>query len=204
MTLRLRLEEAFDRKAFLRPLFYRYPNGIRLELSEGGSPVNEFLVAMTKAERVCENVFRGVEEVTAILSVRAWGSIFEYREELRALHRTGIVIPKDRILWLERIEDSDEDEEDNLWARLIFNVEKSVIRNLLWCALSRDLGITPSPCLDVYLANLEDQVLLFPYDDRGMDVVGPNNERLSELYKEFRSYALEYDRAQMDATFNAA
>ncbi|MHC8338757.1 DUF3885 domain-containing protein [Pseudomonas sp. HLT2-19-2] len=39
------------------------------------------------------------------------------------------------------------------------------------------------------------------YDDRGMDVVGPNKDLLSQLYRQHHTYLLDYDRHTMDTTF---
>lgn len=43
--------------------------------------------------------------------------------------------------------------------------------------------------------------MALPYDDRGMDVVGPNKALLSVLYNKHYQYLLEHDRAEIDATF---
>jgi hypothetical protein len=41
MQLQKEIEAIFEGKAFLRPLFYSYPGGLRFELSEGGSAIEE-------------------------------------------------------------------------------------------------------------------------------------------------------------------
>lgn len=46
--------------------------------------------------------------------------------------------------------------------------------------------------------------MVFPYDDRGMDVVGPNKNLLLQLYRQHHPYLLDYDRDAMDATFGGA
>lgn len=45
--------------------------------------------------------------------------------------------------------------------------------------------------------------MVFPYDDRGMDVAGPNKDLLSQLYHQHNIYLLDYDRCAMDNTFAA-
>ena len=93
-------------------------------------------------------------------------------------------------------------DEPNAIVRVAFRVPKRLLAGLLWCALARDLGIEPNPGMLIYLADLQSRVLVFPYDDRGMDIVGPSHERLAVLYGEFRALALEYDLALMDTTFS--
>nr|WP_279564018.1 DUF3885 domain-containing protein [Pseudomonas koreensis] len=44
--------------------------------------------------------------------------------------------------------------------------------------------------------------MVFPYDDRGMDVVGPNKNLLLQLYRLHHTYLLDYDRHTMDTTFS--
>ena len=51
--------------------------------------------------------------------------------------------------------------------------------------------------------SLPQQVLIHPYDDRGMDVVGSNRPLLARLYANYGSYLLDYDRKIMAATFEA-
>lgn len=206
MRIREEFEQVFGAHALQRPLFYRRPGGIRFELSEGGSSVDQFLTALGKAQAICDAVFADVDVVTVVLSTAAWGSRFCHRSAMQALRAAGVEIPRDRCLWTQSVSDVGQTASDEVqgWIRLAFRVPKRRLRNLLWCALSSDLAIEPSPGVGVFLANLDDRVLVFPYDDRGMDVVGPNHERLASLYREFRSLTLEYDREQMEATFNAA
>jgi len=44
------------------------------------------------------------------------------------------------------------------------------------------------------------RVMIFPYDDRGMDVVGPNTDLLLQLYRHHHAYLLDYNRPVMDTT----
>jgi hypothetical protein len=206
MSMREDFERVFGTQALMRPLFYQYPGGIRFELSEGGSAVDQFLTALSKAQAICASVLADADVVNVVLSAPAWGGLFGYRGMLQALHAVGVEVPRDRSLWTEpAVADVEfEGEAGAVRINLAFQAPKRQLPNLLWCALSSDLGIEPSPRASVFLSNLRDQILLFPYDDRGMDVVGPNHQRLSSLYREFRSLTLEYDRARMEATFNTA
>jgi len=122
---------------------------------------------------------------------------FAYRSLLTELRAAGIVLPKRRELWLETANEAD-------LLNLAFELPISLIQNLLWCALVSDFGsIRPHPQCLVYLFDLETGLLVWPYDDRGMDVVGPNRKKLATLYHKYSSYLLDYDRAKMDETFGA-
>jgi hypothetical protein len=77
-----------------------------------------------------------------------------------------------------------------------------LLPNLLWCALASDFGsIKPNPGCSYYLFNLQEGLLAFPYDDRGMDVVGPNRDLLTMLYRKYGTYLLDYDRPAMQRSF---
>jgi len=202
LNLRNKLDAVFDGRAFLRPLFYSYPGGLRFELSEGSDAIAMFLTAMRKAKDICSDVFAEAETITVVLGAYTWGNAHVYRDMLKALRRAGILIPRQRCIWVQRHPEEDvlpEDETRRVF--LAFDVSKSLMENLLWCALSQDLGIQPSPHCSVYLAHLPEGLLVLPYDDRGMDIVGPNHLRLAMLYDRFQSYLLDYDRAAMDETF---
>ena len=96
----------------------------------------------------------------------------------------------------------DEDYADSLWHYVAFEAPAEYLISALWCALSSDFGsIEPSPTADIYLFNLDKEVMVFPYDDRGMDIVGPNKQFLKDQYDKFGHYLLDYDREAMDAVF---
>jgi hypothetical protein len=79
-----------------------------------------------------------------------------------------------------------------LWHDIAFKAPTEYLINALWCAFSSDFGcIEPNPMADIYLFNLDKEVMVWPYDDRGMDIVGP-----------FEHYLLDYDREAMDAVFS--
>lgn len=55
----------------------------------------------------------------------------------------------------------------------------------------------------IHIADVQKRLALTVYDDRGMDVFGPNGPTLSSLYRKFNPWLLDYDRAEMDAKFRA-
>ncbi len=204
MEVRQRIEAIFKHSVFERPLFYSYPSGLRFELSEGGTAIQQFLLAIQKATLICSDIFLEDETIAICFRCRAAKSPFSHRALLREITNTGIKIPNTRSLWLDPVEEDDwfEENEPESWLTLAFEVPKSLIQSALWCALAVDFGsIRPRPFCSVYLTNLSAGVIAFPYDDRGMDVVGPNHERLTSLYRKHHKYLLDYDLKVMEATF---
>jgi len=202
MTLRRQINSVFEGKAFLRPLFYNYSGGLRFELSEGGSSIQQMLLAMQKASAICAEIFPESGSITVCFRTYGLALGSEYRRQLRELKNAGIRIPRKRSIWVEMEDADDSDcEEGGFWISVAFTAPSALLQSLLWCALSLDLRIRPCPECSVYLLNLERRVMAFPYDDRGMDVVGPNRQALKTLYLKYSSYLLDHDRGVMDQTF---
>lgn len=206
MNHRAAIEATFKGRAFLRPLFYSYPGGLRFELAEGGDAINRFLTAHRKALEVCRDVFANERQITVCL--RAYwleSSRFAYRSTFRELSAAAVQIPSSRSIWAE--EEPTRAATDGLPEFSIFvafSVPVALLANLLWCALASDFGsIRPRPLCTVYLFNLSAGVVVLPYDDRGMDVVGPNSDVLSKLYQKHGAYLLDHDRAAMRAAFES-
>jgi hypothetical protein len=202
MSFRLQIQTQFLGKAFERPLFYSYPTGLRFELSEGGSFLEQFLTALRKATEICTSIF--TDNIVVCLQVYNWqtNNRFAYRSILRGLAAAGICIPKEKEIWLEQAPETTG--EPLWWVHVAFQVPKSLLPNLLWCAVARDFSsIQPNPGCQIYLFDLQNKLMALPYDDRGMDVVGENLQALKLLYTNFVGYLLEYDRQKMDAIFGA-
>ncbi|SEO18482.1 DUF3885 domain-containing protein [Pseudomonas sp. ok266] len=207
MNLRDQIERTFQGKAFARPLFYSCPGGLRFELSETGGIIEQFLTALRKSTTICSDIFSDAATFVACLRTHSGNHGFTHRAAIRAFRSAGIDIPPERSIWSEEI-DVEEwycEEEPEYWINIAFEAPITSLQAFLWCALTKDFGaIEPNPHCDVYLFNLPKQVMVFPYDDRGMDVVGPNAPLLSQLYERHNQYLLDYDRSAMDATFAGA
>lgn len=204
VDLRTVIERTFNGKAFARPLFYCFPGGLRFELSESGAPLDMVLQALAKAQPICEDIFGQTESLVVCFRRRAESSPFGYRKTIRELRNAGVVLPKARNIWLEAVEEEDWFDEglEEWWLNIAFVAPVALVRNVLWCAFASDFGcIHPRPNCITYLFDLERGVMVFPYDDRGMDVVGPNHEVLSSIFAKHRGALLEYDMEVMLATF---
>ncbi len=184
-------------------LFYNFPGGLRFELSEGSSPLDQVLSAMHKATVICNDVFAEDERILVHLEAYAPTSRFGMRTMLRELHVAGIIVPEVRDVWLEVEEQSEADENPTgLFLCCAFEVPATKLQNLLWCALTSDLGpLRPKPRCRVYLVNSDSGIVVHPYDDRGMDVISKNSSALTDLYERHNDMLLADDIAAMRDTF---
>jgi hypothetical protein len=204
VKIRNQIARIFDEKAFERPLFYAFPRGLRFELSEGGSMLEQFLLALQKGQTICSDIFTIEESLTVCLRFRAEQNVFKHKPLLNELRIAGIKMPSEREIWVDGVEVDDRlDETQAEWnVHVAFRLPLSSLKQLLWCAFARDFGpIRPRLSANIYLFNLSDRIVVWPYDDRGMDVVGPNHGLLKFLYAKYNRFLLAHDRDAMDDTF---
>ncbi|MCD4484228.1 DUF3885 domain-containing protein [Chromobacterium vaccinii] len=182
--------------AFEHALFYKHQDAIRFELSAEGSYIDMFIEALSKAELIINDVFSASNDLQVCVSSYYSDSPFELRAVLRELKMCEISIPCERDYWVSADPESDR----SYRVFVIFSISKSDIRKIIWGAVAMDLGIKPSIRGSVYIYSLTNGVLAHPYDDRGMDIIG-DTAILSELYRKYNAFLLEYDREAMDASF---
>lgn len=178
-------------------------------MSEGGNFLNQFLTAHRKGMEVCNKIFDNDQTITVCLKISGNRSLVSCLSTIRSLKNFEIY-SRDFVKehWAERDDDwvdgwndkqVDESEESFMWHYLVLEVPSSSLLNLLWCAFSSDFGyIEPASPAALYLFEFQKQIAVLPYDDRGMDVVGPNRVFLKALYESCKTYLLDYDREEMD------
>ncbi|UPW17091.1 DUF3885 domain-containing protein [Agarivorans sp. TSD2052] len=202
MNIEHRITEIFSGKAFERPVFYSIPGGLRFELSEGGDWLEQFDLAFRKALEICESIFD--DEILVCIRTFGGKSLLSVLPVVRELKNIGLYPPTKKEHWKEKNQDDPEwaTDEDEYWHTIAFHLPSSALKKLLWCSLACDQGIKPCPPASYYLFDLKKSIEVLPYDDRGMDVVGPNHEFLAELYSKYSQYLLDYDLDAMNATFS--
>lgn len=201
MRFRNIVRELTETGNYRHALFYNFPGGLRFELSEGGSALDQVLTALRKSTTICKDAL-GEAKFVVHMQRFVFSTRFSLRQSLRELDLAGIAIPADRDVWIEVNED--ENWSDGYWVNCAFEVPGSKLQNFLWCALATDFGpIRPNPHCLIYLINPQSGILIHPYDDRGLDVICRTPSRLKRLYVEHNAWLLDYDRATMDDTFGS-
>ncbi len=200
MSFKRKVQEALG-ETYRFALFYNFPSGLRFELSEGGSPFDQVLLALRKATAISTDVFSGQEQILVHFQYFAEASPFELRRTLRELKIAGIVFPRIKDIWSERT-DADDDYGEGAWVNCAFEAPVAKLQNLLWCAVATDFrSIRPNPRCKIYLVNSDMGIVVHPYDDRGMDVVSRHPSALEGLYKQHYDLLLDYDMDVMQETF---
>ncbi|MFC6591843.1 DUF3885 domain-containing protein [Deinococcus lacus] len=190
------LDTTFGPHAFAHALFYAHAPALRFELAGGDTRPAQFLQAIDRARTVLAAAFAGAAEVTAVLEV--WGDespALLWATAQADLAKLGLEPPAPE----HRAHHAEGDDLPRNW--FAFRLPVAQIPELLWGIFAADLGITPALSARLTLAAPELGVLACPYDSRGMDIIGPNAARLSQLYKGFDGWLLDYDRARMGEMF---
>lgn len=200
MSLRARLDTAFGPGGPHQPLFYNHPPALRFELSRGGTPIRQFRDALDRAMTILSGVFPSDTPLVALFRLRLYAdqpALGPVRQQLGVLRQMGIPVPREREIWHTAADDEDG---PLILRSLAFATAADRLEELLWGALAVDLGIRPRNAADLYLLAPDSGVIAHPYDDRGLDLIGPKNALLP-FYRRHRDWLLDYDRATMDAAF---
>jgi hypothetical protein len=188
---------AFGKNSFQNAIFYSNEHSLRFELSEGESYVNMFTSALNKSTQVIEAIFEKSAEISICLAFPG-DSYLSNLSVFKELKKLQIEIPKENFKLREWVEDDE-------WNRnyLFFSIKSSQLHKVLFGKLATELGVSPSFWFDLYIFDINLGVLVHPYDDRGMDVVGTNKPLLKRLYNRFNSMLLNYDMVKMRESFGA-
>ncbi|CAM3244689.1 DUF3885 domain-containing protein [Shewanella violacea] len=192
--------QVFGKNSFQNAIFYSNQQCLRFELSEGSeeaSYVKMFTSALNKSTQIIDTIFEKSEKISICFAFPgdSYLSNFSVFKELKELQ---IDIPKNNFKLREWVEDDE-------WNRnyLFFNINKSELHKIIFGKLGTELGIKPSFWFDLYIYDINLGVLVHPYDDRGMDVVGTNKFMIKRLYKQYHSSLLDYDVNVMREWFGA-
>ena len=191
------LHRTFGPSAFDLPCFYANQPALRFELSQYGQRLDLFEQAWDRARPIVDHALGDSSALVAVLSRFGDGVPMHSRELFRSLRACGVRVGRPRAWWTEPYADGEP--EPRLF--VAFACEREAVRHLLWGALAHDIGIRPRLEAMVHFADPARGIVIHPYDDRGMDIVGPNHALLAELYHRFNEDLLDYDRERMDAFF---
>lgn len=195
-----KIEHEFGSKWCERALFYSYPNALRFELGTGEHPIDRFLSAHKRALDVVQEVFSDVDDIRVAVQVFAESEspgVISLLQCFRGLRDCGLPLPhRDAI----KTSQSSYDEESR-YCVMVMPIRQADLARALWPPLGHDFRIEPRLSACVYILSKELGILVHPYDDRGMDIIGPNKSKLSEVYDRYRSWLLAHDLDVMDRSF---
>jgi len=199
-----------------RPLFYKSPFGLRFEIGPSDQEIwndeNEtlnseyFSLALERAMSIFKAVFESSDDTAIAYQIFSDGRrkikkrsfIFK---QVKSLDNANIDLTDHRDIYSENL-----DYKCECWKRVTISgitAAEIDVEQLLKAAINTDFSsLKPQFNGECYLINRTKQLVLFLYDDRGMDVVSTNKETLNALYKSHNELILDYDRENIDLVFS--
>lgn len=197
MNKKEKIENIFGSKALDHALFYNHKGGLRFKLSEGKSYIEMFISAYNKAEKILQSAFDGNENIIICLAYYTEDTIQEKRLSLKGLEDCQIEIDGYESWQTTSLED------ETQRVFIAFDItDKKEISKILWGVLAIELGVSPQLGCTAYFIDFDNKIIASPYDDRGMDIIGKNKQRLQMLYTKFHHYLLKYDIDEMEKHYD--
>ena len=185
--------ETFARSAFDHNLFANNETAIRFELALGDTRIERFDTALHRASTVAKDVFQHSERLCVCLMY--YGESFvEAKSSFRSLKDCEVTINRPYAIDRQQIDD---DFGGETQTRIFFESDLGSVYRMIWGTVARELGVRPCLGFNLYIFDPDLRILMHPYDDRGMDILGPNRERMSEIYAKYRDWLLDYNIAEM-------
>lgn len=196
MLLR-RVTDVFGPAALGHAIFYQHKPALRLELSGGETRLDQFSQAYDRARTVTSRAFDHSDRLTVILAAYMGNEKPATGTLLRHARSCGVEVPRQResVIWPAPTEG------EPARSLVAFHMGREALPLLLWGVIAQELGVRPRLAGELYLADPDQGVLVHPYDDRGMDVIGPNVDLLAALFREFQTWLLVSDYPQMHTYF---
>ncbi|MEM8676252.1 MAG: DUF3885 domain-containing protein [Cyanobacteria bacterium P01_G01_bin.67] len=195
-----KISAKFGEQALDSALFYNHEGSLRFELSGGSSYIEMFLRAYDRSKSIFDVAFQDTDTVSICLTFYGSGNFVANLSVFRSLKECQIIIPKNYYAWQKSY--SEFFDEPNLDRNFIcFEICKLEISKFLWGTLANEIGIRPRSNCNLYIFDLKESILMHPYDDRGIDIIGSNKTKLKQLYISFNEWLLDCDRQKIMAYF---
>jgi len=203
-TITEKLRETFNVNELGNALFYSWRWSLRFELNSGGSYVEMFTSSYDRVRTLMQETFNSSRIYVLIAFNCEISSDTIQARQIQDLEECGFKLPKKYILEQHIHEDKDDSEFSFKELNFLFPIEigDTNYKALLWAVCAKDLGIQPRALINAYFIDFERQIIAYPYDDRGMDIVALNKQSLSCLYQKYYDWLLDYDLEEMKTKFN--
>ncbi|RHW43606.1 DUF3885 domain-containing protein [Neobacillus notoginsengisoli] len=207
------MSENFPNLILRPPLFYNWHIGIRFQLGiewtrDYDYESNPYLNGVYKrAVSLFKSLHSQDEEIFIVVDVNDFGDGKPYKNRRRII--SPYVYRRTVLYKMKHTEMPyifPEDDEDGKYKTHRFTLECKVSEikyiPLLKAICNQDLGIQPSVFHRIYLINIKRGTIFHVYDGRGCDLLAASPKSISDIYKIYNDWILDYDRAEIDKVFN--
>jgi len=208
-VLEIYMKKHFPGLILESPLFYQSSVGLRFELGmpyRGIEDPNYFSHVQARAVILFEEVFD--DNIDILVVVKTYKSVepyicFNQGEEvfLQYLRNKNLL---DNILEVETEQHFEENGDmSGVSYKYILKCKKNDIdyKGIFAATAHADFGLEPYISDAVFFINVDNNVIYYMYDDRGLDIVSEDKRSLIEIYEKYNDWILDYDRAKIDSVF---
>ncbi|HVI40043.1 MAG TPA: DUF3885 domain-containing protein [Anaerovoracaceae bacterium] len=188
---------------FEQPIFYNSCNGIRFEIGVGDIydnnqiPRNEYIE--NALDRAITIYNKGIQ-FPELLVWEVYPQNDDDKANLQVLFAEKIapVLPQE-----ESSQDVEVDGDIIKHTYLYWDLNESniTIDKVFREIILGDLGGSQEFVSSLYLFDIKKHVMLYLYDDRGLDIVADCKDTLMPLYQDLNEWILDYDRETIDKIF---
>jgi Domain of unknown function (DUF3885) len=191
--------------------FWASPYRLRFELNQGGSCASQITGSYDRARTLARAALETDRPVGVIAAMPrgSWEDVRTRRgwsgaAAFDTLGKMGVRTDIAEKTWTGPFRQSDDMEGEALfWEQRAVRVTWDEADILLWSNIAQDVAVTPRAPVISKLVDVERAVLVFAYDDRGMDVTALSPEPVTELYRRFDAWLLDHDRPRMSKVFRS-
>lgn len=185
------------------PIFYKAPVGIRFDIGgEDDVYIKKGLMRKLYPNPVYVN--EAVERALAIFRAfppKNWLlriDLYSEQEIKKTVKALQLAFPHEKALNEYEVDGEKISHYELYWSLDEIDwSEETIIREIVLA----DLGGLNCLASAVYLLHPNEKILYHLYDDRGLDLVAKDKNKLYPLYERFNDWILDYDREQIDKTF---
>ena len=189
-------------------LFYNWSIGLRFDLQVGRTDTEDyFKEVIGRASTLFETAFDKADNI--------FFALIEYKHKRRKIRFGNYAFRQVRNLDKSKVayfkvkhlyEDNRFDQRNVAVTKL--TVDRINYKNL-FTAIGNSDFTARKPRLDnesfsskeIYFINIDKELILNMYDDRGLDIIASNIETLRPIYTKHNDWILDYDRHQIDKHF---
>jgi hypothetical protein len=211
-TLNSYLNNNFKSLKLQSPLFYSWDVGIRFEVGPSDIEVwkdfdNEvinnkyFSIASEKAIKIFDHIFHNQDKIIFVYQ--------RFSDGRKKINKRSYILQQindlgSKHIYYSNIKDIYElDKKGYCFKRLAVDLYKDEInyQSILEGVINSDFRRRPSIHGDCFFINKSKNIILYLYDDRGMDIIAKDKTSLESLYSKFNKWIIDYDREKIDAVF---
>lgn len=189
--------------SIVQPLFYNCQYGIRFEIGVG----DVYDEGMTPRKAYVENalsramtIYNSGVKNPALLMCEIYPESEKDKKNFEILFSRKVIpiLPQEEYSHIIDIDDNIIKQTQLFWD---LKKSKIPVEKLFREIILGDIGGSKEFISSIYLFDIENHVVLHPYDDRGLDIVAYDKNTLTPIYNKLYKWILDYDRIQVDKIF---